>query len=734
MIYAGSARAHAVGRPTLVCAAWPYANSIMHLGHPAGYLLPADIFARYRRMKGDDVLFVSGSDEHGTPIMLMAEKLGLTPAEVVEKFHQANSDLIRKYQISFDLFSRTSSRQHKDVVTEVFKALIDRGHIYKAAMKAMYCPKEATFRADRYVEGICPHCGQPGARGDQCDSCGKILDAVDLKEPKCKLCKSPLELRDTEHFFFALSRFQSQLENWLATRRGWRPQVMHFTKNFVAGGLRDRAVTRDIPWGVDFPLPGFEGKKIYVWFEALLGYLSASREACRMQGRPDDWTRFWKDSDAESFYFLGKDNVPFHTVILPAVLMGLSGYNLPTNVPANEFLLFQGAKFSKSSGVGMTMAEYLEIGEVAAMRYYLTINMPELKDVEADWDDFVAKNNTELLGNLGNFVNRTMTLVHREYGAVPEVPFTVPADALDAEVDRRIEETVRATAGFLDACEFKNAMKEVLSLSQFGNVYIDRKAPWKLAKEDPKANLRALYNGAKLVRSLAVLCAPFLPDKAQLMWQAVGEEGEVSKQRWDAARGEPVQGRKVPEPFPIIKPIDPASFQPASKTLPETPSPLKPLDLRAGKILSVKPHPKADRLYLVQVDLGDEQRQVVAGLRQVYQPEELEGKTGVFVTNLEPAKLRGEVSQGMMLAAEGGGVVGILTAEGAAPGAEITGCTRGAPKITIDQFAAIPLLTHTTEDGRPCAVATSGDGMVVLALGAHAVRLDREVPPGSKIR
>jgi methionyl-tRNA synthetase len=734
MIYGRPPFALAVGKPTLVCAAWPYANAVMHLGHPAGYLLPADIFARYRRMKGDDVLFVSGSDEHGTPIMLQAEALGLTPAQVAEKFHQINSQLMGKYQISFDLFSRTSSPQHKEVVTEVFKSLIERGHIYQATMKAMYCPKDATFRADRYVEGTCPHCGTADARGDQCDNCGKILDAVDLKDPRCKLCKTPLELRDTEHFFFALSRFQSQLDNWLGTRRGWRPQVLNFTRNFVRGGLKDRAVTRDIAWGVDFPLPGFEGKKIYVWFEALLGYLSASREACRLRGRPEAWTRFWQDSEAESFYFLGKDNIPFHTVILPAVLMGLGGYNLPTNVPANEYLLFQGAKFSKSKGVGMNMEEYLELGEVAAIRYYLTVNMPELKDVEADWDDFVAKNNSELLGNLGNFVNRTMTLVHREFAAIPKVDFKVPSDSLDAEVEKHIEEAVKKAGELLDACEFKAAMKEVLSLSQFGNMYIDHKAPWKLAKENPQALVRALYNGARLVRTLAVLTAPFLPDKAQLMWQAVGEEGEVSKQHWDAARGEPLGGRPVPEPSPIIKPIDPAAFKPASKELPLTPSPLKPLDLRAGRIVSVKAHPKADRLYLVQVDLGDETRQVVAGLRQVYQPEELEGKTGVIVANLEPAKLRGEISQGMILAAEGGGVVAILTAEGTAPGALVTGCSRGAPTITIAQFAAVPLFTAESEDGRACAAAGAGDGMVVLGFGASAVRLDREVPAGSKIK
>lgn len=723
-----------VARHTLVCAAWPYANSVMHLGHPAGYLLPADIFARYRRMAGDDVLFVSGSDEHGTPIMLQAEKLGITPAEVAEKYHAINSELMRKYQISFDLFSRTTSKQHKEVVTEVFKSLIERGHIYQATMKGMFCPKEAVFRADRYVEGTCPNCAAPDARGDQCDNCGKILDAVDLKDPRCKQCKTALEVRDTEHFFFALSKFQEPLDIWLGTRRGWRPQVINSTRNFVRSGLKDRAVTRDISWGIDFPLPGFEGKKIYVWFEALLGYLSASKEACRLQDRPDAWRDFWQNVESQSFYFLGKDNVPFHTVILPAVLLALGGYNLPTNVPANEYLLFEGAKFSKSKGVGMNMEEYLELGEVAAIRYYLTVNMPELKDVEADWDDFVAKNNTELLGNLGNFVNRTMTLVYREYGAIPSVDFTIPTDELDAELEKRIEDTVKKTGEYLDACEFKAAVKEVFALSQFGNLYIDHKAPWKLAKEDPKGNLRALHGGARLVRTLAVLMAPFLPDKAQLMWEAVGEEGDVTKKSWDAARGEPVPGRRIPEPSPIIKPIDPASFKPAAKELPEAPSPIAALDLRAARIVKVVPHPKADRLYLVTLDLGDETRQVVAGLRQVYKPEELEGKTGVVVANMEPAKIRGEVSQGMLLAAEGGGVVGALIAEGAAPGANVHGSTKGAPLISIDQFRTIPLITHQTPEGREAAGVTTPGGVELLRIGENPVRLDRPVPRGSTVK
>lgn len=721
-----------MARHTLVCAAWPYANAVMTLGHPAGYLLPADIFARYRRMAGDDVLFVSGSDEHGTPIMLQAEKLGLAPGEVAEKFHNLNRALMAKYQISFDLFSRTSSAQHKEVVSQAFRSLIERGHIYKAQTTGMYCTKEATFRADRYIEGTCPNCAAPDARGDQCDNCGKILDAVDLKEPRCKVCGGPLEVRQTEHFFFALSRFQESLDVWVSSRRGWRPQVINFTRNFVRGGLKDRAVTRDIPWGIDFPLPGFEGKKIYVWFEALLGYLSASREACRLQGRPDDWRLFWQDSQSQSFFFLGKDNVPFHTVILPAVLMGLGGYNLPTNVPANEYLLFQGAKFSKSKGVGMNMEEYLELGEVAALRYYLTVTMPELKDVEADWDDFVAKNNTELLGNVGNFVNRTLTLVYREYGAVPAVPLEARADEIDAEVDRRIEEAVKKTAASLDACEFKSAMKEVLALSQFGNLYIDRKAPWRLAKEDPKALARALYNGTRIVRSLAVLLAPFLPDKAQLIWQAVGEQGEVAKARWDAARGEPAVGRPIPEPYPIIKPIDPASFSPAAKA--QVPSPLAALDLRAGRIVGVREHPKADRLYLVAVDLGDETRQVVAGLRAHYKPEELEGKTGIIVSNMEPAKLRGELSQGMLLAAEGAGVVSILLAPSAAPGASVHGCTRGAPTVNIAAFGQVALATCLDEAKEAAAGVSTPAGPAPLKVAEQNVRLDRPVPEGSKIK
>lgn len=725
-----------MGKHILVCAAWPYANAVMHLGHPAGYLLPADIFARYHRMAGNHVLFVSGSDEHGTPIMLQAEKLGVSPSEVSERFHRANSALMDDYQISFDLFSRTTAEDHKRVVAEIFGALIEKGHIYKAAMRGMYCPKEQVFRADRYVEGTCPNCGSGDARGDQCDACGKILDAADLEAPRCKLCSSPLEVRDTEHFFFALSKFQGRLLDWLATRKGWRHTVLNSTRNFVESGLKDRAVTRDIPWGIDFPLPGHEGKKIYVWFEALLGYISASRRWAADRGEPDAWRAWWTKPGAESYFFLGKDNIPFHTVILPAVLMGLGGYNLPTNVPANEYLLFEGAKFSKSKGVGMSMAEYLEVGEVAAMRYYLTANMPELKDTEADWDDFVAKNNAELLGNLGNLVNRTLSLAHRHFKAVPTPPERAPPTPLDEELGRRIEAASKRVAELLEACSFKAALKEVMALSQFGNQYIDKCAPWALAKTDPGRNARVLFEGVRLVRSLAVMVAPFVPDKAQEMWRLCGERGEVRAVPWHEALGLPVPHTELPEPSPIIKPVDPAAFVPAgAEGKPAAVAhPLSALDLRVARVDSVVAHPRADKLYLLQVDLGDETRQLVAGLRKEYTGDELVGKTCVVVANLEPAKLRGEVSQGMLLAAEGGGVVGVLLATGAAPGASVHGCTRGAKPITIDDFLKVTLETASDEGGVMGAVVKGLDGTVPLEVGGKPVRVDRTLPAGARVR
>jgi methionyl-tRNA synthetase len=708
----------------------------MHLGHPAGYLLPADIFARYHRMAGNDVLFVSGSDEHGTPIMLQAEKLGVPPAEVAERFHQANSSLMEKYQVSFDLFSRTTADDHKRVVTEIFQALIEKGHIYRATTHGMYCTREKVFRADRYVEGSCPDCGFAEARGDRCDSCGKFLDAADLKDPRCKLCGTALELRDTEHFFFALSRFQEPLLEWLKSREGWRATVLHSSLSFVEGGLKDRAVTRDIPWGIEIPAPGFEGKKIYVWIEALLGYISASRKWAADRGDPEAWRRWWTEPGAELYFFLGKDNTPFHTVILPSVLLALGGYNLPTNVPANEYLLFEGAKFSKSKGVGLTMEEYLDYGEVAAMRYYLTVNMPELKDTEADWDDFVAKNNAELLGNIGNFVNRTLTLAHRHFAAVPTPPERSPPDELDVELGRRVDVAVRHVAELLEACSFKAALKEVMALSQFGNQYIDRTAPWTLAKEDPGRNARVLFEGVRLVRSLAILMAPFVPDKAQEIWHAAGETTPVSKAPWHEAAGLPVPRTKLPEPSPIIKPIDRASFLPAGKQPPAEVAahPLAALDLRVARVDSVVAHPKADKLYLLRVDLGDETRQLVAGLRKEYTPEELAGKTCVVVANLEPAKLRGEVSQGMLLAAQGGAVVGVLLATGAALGATVHGCTRGARPVSMGQFLEVPLETAMDGGGKLGVVVQSGESSQPLEVAGLAVRVDRAVPPGSKVR
>ena len=412
----------------LIGVAWPYANGPIHVGHVAGCYLPPDIFARYHRMKGDEVLMVSGSDQHGTPITITADKEGVQPSEIAERFHEINSRALEQLGISFDLFFKTSHENHKVVVHDVFNKLLEQDLIYKQIMDSYFCNDCQKFLPDRYVEGECPHCGSPGARGDQCDDCGRTLDPVELIAPKCKLCGSYPEIRETEHFFFKLSEFQDKLLDYSADKDHWRHNTKNFTRNWLASGLRDRAITRDIKWGVEIPLDGYDEKRIYVWFEAVIGYLSTSKEWARRNGDENKWKDFWQDENTKHYYFLGKDNIPFHTIIWPAILLGYGGLNLPYDVPANEYLKFKGEQFSKSRGVSVDIPDYLETFDPDPLRYYLSINMPENRDADFAWDDFVNRNNTELVGTLGNFIHRSLTFTYKNFKSVP--PLNKPENQL----------------------------------------------------------------------------------------------------------------------------------------------------------------------------------------------------------------------------------------------------------------------------------------------------------------
>ncbi len=676
-----------MARKVFIGVAWPYANGPLHLGHIAGSLLAPDIFSRYHRMRGNRVLMVSGSDMHGTPITVTAEKEGVSPEVIAERYHQMNYKAIQDMGIKFDLYLKTSHPFHQEVVQEIFKKHMENGYIYEKVMDALYCENCKRYLPDRYVEGRCPHCNTKGARGDQCDECGKTLDPLDLTDPRCKLCSSTPIIRETKHFFFRLSDFQQPLIDYIEDKKHWRKNTLNFTRNWLKSGLRDRAVTRDLKWGIEIPVEGYEAKRIYVWFEAVMGYLSMSRAWAEQQGKPDLWEEFWKDPACRHYYFLGKDNIPFHTIIWPAILMAYDdSLNLPYDVPANEFLRMSGEQFSKSRGVSIAVKDLLQRYEADQLRYYLTVNMPENRDYDFTWEDFSSKINNELVSTLGNFMHRSLSFSAKHFGKITEVHDLKPEDEKAiATIDAKIDEIAKN----LDACEFKRAIRALMDLAQFGNQYIDRKAPWKTRKTDIEDCETGLHICIRIVKALAVAGAPFLPTSMDKAWALLGYEGSVHEASWDEAKKDVPSGSPLRMPEPIFKPIDLEEKieEPDAKDIEEEVTPMINLDMRIGTITEIKDHPNADKLYVMQIDLGSEKRQLVAGLRPYYGMDELKDSQLVIVCNLKQAVLRGERSEGMLLAADDGkGTVSVLTpVEQVKPGTRVKGTTP-APEIDFKQF------------------------------------------------
>jgi methionyl-tRNA synthetase len=688
--------------PIYIGVAWPYANGPLHLGHVAGSLLPPDIFRRAMKMMGHDVLMVSGSDCHGTPIMIKAEAEGKTPAQVVAFFHDDHQRALKRLGIEFSLFTTTMTTNHRDWVQKIFLAAREMGYIETRTAKAPYDAKAKRFLPDRYVEGTCPHCKKPGARGDQCDSCGKTLDPKDLIQPVSKLTPgNPVTFKDTEHFFFLLSKLQPALQRYVGATAGhWRANTINFTQQWLKDGLQDRAITRDLTWGIPIPIPGYDDKRIYVWFEAVCGYLSASAEWAARNGKPDEWMRFWTDPACKGYYFLGKDNIPFHTIIWPAILLafnearvkgGEKPLSLPFDVPANEFLNLSGLKFSKSQGIGVGVHEILDQFEADAVRYYLSINMPEAKDTDWAWDDFVSKVNDELVGTLGNLVHRVVSFTAKNFGEIPPEPD--PDDKFDAAVRAAIASCGDDMAIHLQAVRLRPAVRRLMDLAAQGNQWMQEAKPWASIKADHAAAGANLHSLLRLTKALSIYMAPFMPAAAESTWRMLGEAGSVHAQPWSAAQSALKSGHKLAEPKPLFRKIEPdevarltgaptaAAGPPGSqipqKTVPASTASAKPatgggdgqitiddfakVHLRLAKVKSVEAHPKADKLYVVKLDAGElGERQVVAGLRAHYKPDELVGKTVVFVANLQSANLRGVESQGMILAADDGKTVAVL--------------------------------------------------------------------------
>jgi methionyl-tRNA synthetase len=531
--------------------AWPYANGPLHLGHITGAYLPADIFARYHRLKGNKVLMVSGSDQHGAPITIRAEQESTTPQEVVAKYHQQFIDCWKRLGISFDLFTTTGTPNHTQVTHDIFLHLLNKGYIYKDKMLQAYCPKCKRFLPDRYLEGTCPYCGFTKARGDECDECGKPLNPSELKDIHCYLCSTPPRFESSEHFFLRLPSFQDKLTAWIKEQTHWRRNVLSTTWKFLDEGLKDRAITRDLDWGVIVPQAGFERKRVYVWFEAVIGYLSASKEWAKLHGDDNAWQAFWQD-DAKSFYFIGKDNIFFHTLIWPAMLMGYGSLNLPYDVPANEFLTIEGRKLSTSRGWAIWLHDYLERYEPDALRYTLAANMPETGDSDFSWREFLRRNNNELVATYGNLAHRVLTFAHRNFDGA--VPTPGELDEHSQSLLHEAEVTLEGVDKLLYRCEFKGAVKEAMSLAQEANRYLDEQAPWKTIKTERGTSAKSVYTVLSVLAALKIVFYPFLPFSSEKLHSLLGFDGSVKELGWKVQFLPP--GQKLRQPQPLFVKLD----------------------------------------------------------------------------------------------------------------------------------------------------------------------------------
>ncbi len=534
-------------RNILVAVAWPYASSNIHVGNLGGAYLPADIYARYHRLAGDRVLMVSGSDSHGTPITVAADAEGIPPRQLFERFHRRFLDMFMACGISYDLFTHTDTENHHQVAQDIFLRLKENGHLERKIERQLYSTTEGRFLPDRYVEGTCPICGYDGARGDQCENCGNLMNALELIDPRSRTDGSVPEVRETEHFYLNLTAFADELEPWLDERQDyWRPQVVNFARNMIQKGLQPRPITRDLEWGIPVPVEGWEGKCLYVWFEAVIGYLSAAVEWAKNQGQPEAWKDWWYQPEARTTYFIGKDNIVFHAVIWPAQLMGTrrlyeqnpnKRLNLPWNVPANEFFTIEGKKISGSRNWAVWVDDFLTRYDPDPLRYYLTVNAPETRDTDFSWDGFVRRNNDELVATWGNLVNRVLRFAYKNFGE--QIPVPGLMERQDAEILAKVDTSFKRVGRMFEMCQFKLALNEAVALARDVNVYLDTKAPWFQIKEDKTAAGTTVYVALRAIDSLKTMFAPVLPFSSQTLHHMLGYEGSLlGEQRIELYREE----------------------------------------------------------------------------------------------------------------------------------------------------------------------------------------------------
>lgn len=650
---------------TLVTSALPYANGPVHIGHLAGVYIPADIYVRYLRLKGEEVLFIGGSDEHGVPITIRAKKEGVTPQDIVDKYHGIIKKSFEEFGITFDIYSRTSSEIHKKTASDFFLELYNKGEFEEKTSEQYYDEEAKMFLADRYIMGECPHCGNPNAYGDQCESCGTSLSPTDLKNPRSTISGKTPVMRETKHWYLPLDKHESWLRQWiLEDHKEWKTNVYGQCKSWLDMGLQPRAVSRDLDWGVPIPLPGAEGKVLYVWFDAPIGYISNTKELL-----PDSWEKWWKHEDTKLLHFIGKDNIVFHCIVFPSMLKAEGSYILPENVPANEFLNLEGDKISTSRNWAVWLHEYLEDfpGQQDVLRYVLTANAPETKDNDFTWKDFQARNNNELVAIFGNFVNRAMVLTHKYFDG--KVPACHELTDYDKDTLAEFKDVKAEVEKHLDTYRFRDALKEAMNLARIGNKYLADTEPWKTAKTDMTRTETILNISLQIAANLAIAFEPFLPfstaklkqmlNVTDLAWTQLGQVDilSVGHQLNQAdllfAKIEDETIEKQVQKLLDTKKANEASEYKAAQIKPSIQFPeFEKIDIRVGTILECIKVPKADKLLQFLIDDGISKRTIISGIAQWYKPEELVGRQVCFIANLEPRKLRGIESCGMLLSAE----------------------------------------------------------------------------------
>ena len=657
-----------------ITAALPYTNGPIHIGHLAGVYVPADIYARYKRLTGNDVAFICGSDEHGVPITIKAKKEGVTPQDIVDKYHKIIKDSFVDFGISLDNYSRTTSKIHHETATEFFKTLFDKGEFIEETTEQLYDAEANQFLADRFIIGTCPKCGNEESYGDQCEKCGTSHNATDLINPKSAITGNVPSLKETKHWFLPLDKHEAFLKEWILKghKKDWKPNVYGQVKSWIDDGLRPRAVTRDLDWGIPVPVPGGEGKVLYVWFDAPIGYISATKEWAEREGK--NWEDYWKKDDTKLVHFIGKDNIVFHCIIFPAMLKAEGSYILPDNVPANEFLNLEGQKLSTSKNWAVWLPDYLQDfpGQQDVLRYTLTANAPESKDNDFTWKDFQARNNNELVAIFGNFINRVVVLTNKYYNGV--VPEPSEFSDIDTETLTKLKAYPQVIESSLERYRFREASQELMNVARLGNKYLADEEPWKLIKTDEARTKTIMFVALQIASGLATLCEPFLPFTStklkkilcystlnkETTWTEVSTQDVLLPANHTIGKGELLFSKIEDEQIQIqlnkLEASKKANEAANKKVEPQKDTiafdDFTKLDLRVGTIIEAEKMPKAKKLLVLKVDTGIDIRTIVSGIAESFKPEDIIGKQVTVLVNLAPRALRGVESEGMILMTE----------------------------------------------------------------------------------